>query len=288
MNKFSDKILQEITKRDIKPIPKWLFICSQITWWFLFSLSILVGSLTVAFSIFMIKGQDWDVFSKNKMSLAHTIMVVTPYIWIVVLGILAGLSSFYFKHIKKAYKKPFKKMFLGSIVLSLIIGVSLSFTDLVGHFDNYLSTRCPVCQKALDSQSMAWMRPEQGFLSGVITDSADGYLIINDLKNNHWRLIFNDQSTVQAEADLAIGQKIKVIGITTDRAGEFLITQIKPWSCNCFEACGPSCGGKCAQAKNSGCQATSSTETESSCQHCNAQSGSCSSKKENSCGSRSK
>ena len=240
MNELSDKVLQKIKDQNIRPLPRFLFRLLQGFWLLLFFLSVVIGALAVAFAIFMISEQDWDVFAKHSMVLLHTLMVTLPYIWLGLLGILALLSSFYFKHTKRGYKKSFANVFAVSIVLSLSLGTLFWSSGKMAVLNDYLAAHCQACEKRLDSRPSAWNRPQMGFLMGEIKESTTAGLKILAPDGKTWTIELTGESYIQPMADLSVGQTIKIVGTQT-ATDSFEATEIKAKTCNCLKACGQSC-----------------------------------------------
>jgi len=198
MKKVSQKTLDFIKKKNIKPVPRSIFILKNLIFWLLYIISLTIGAISTAIIIF-----DYQNHRLHQI----------PYIWFFLFLFFIVLSVFNFQKTKKSYLFPLPLILISNLFLSILFGSQVIKLNL----NTY--------QKISPQVFTSWQDPKNGYLAGRVISaySPTKYLFV-DLAGNHWQLI--------SPSPLIVGTQVKLIGTATDN--NFNIKEIRPWfGCGC-------------------------------------------------------
>jgi len=222
MTKTSKKILDKIEKEHIKPRPKWQFVAMHILMFVLFGLTIFLGALAVSVILVKVMASDWSVIPR----LPGGPLLVLPYLWILLFGIMILVASFLFEQTEKGYKHNLWIVAIASIGLSIILG-SLLFAVRVGEgVEDGLREHFKPYKQYVEMREKAWHAPEHGVLPGrVIEIEKDIMILLDDLKGLKWDVDITDAKMPMRP--IKIDQIIIVVGKKTGE-GEFDADGVRP------------------------------------------------------------
>lgn len=227
MNNLSKKIWQKIQQEHIKPINKKIFYLKRGVLWLIGILSLILGALTTAIIIFMIKNIDFDIAHRFSQSKAGFTFLALPYFWLLLLIIFSLAVYYNYRHTKYGYRLKLGFIILIFILSNLILGLGAYALDWGHKLEDTISKNFPFYQK-IDTQNYLWHATEKGLLAGTIISFQENNLTISDYQNKTWQLILKDNNLATG---LKSGEKIKIIGEQTGES-EFLVEEIRPW-CGC-------------------------------------------------------
>ena len=209
---ISDKTLDLINKQKIRPIPKLEFVMKNWGLWLGFVISI--GLLILG------TGVSWFSLFDN---------IITPYMWLFVTIIFLGLSFFLFEKTKRAYRFPKWQIIISIILIGLIIGGIFFKIGLANKLDKRLESRFGFYRQMVPMKMQVWNNPEQGYLSGEITNVTDiTNFQIKDFNENIWT-ITGVNPLIKGRVQVVVGEEIKIIGTKTGD-NFFEAKEIRPWS----------------------------------------------------------
>jgi hypothetical protein len=208
---ISDKTLNLIAKRKIKPIPKWEFIAKNWVLWT--SLIICLILLILGFSLTIFG------FIDN---------IIVPYLWSFIAVIFLLVTYFLFEKTKGAYHFPKWQILISITVLGLIIALAFFKIGLALKLDKSLDN-LPYYRQMVPMKLTAWSNPQSGYLSGTITKIIDkNSFELIDFSKKFW-IISTENAIVRGRVSLIIGQEIKLIG-TQNSDTNFKADEIRPWT----------------------------------------------------------
>jgi len=187
MSQVTDKILDTIKGKQLKPKPRWHFVMRQILIWFTSLLSVVVGSSAFSVILFRMVNNDWEVLKFiNRSPVAH-ILNTLPYIWIVLLILFIALAYYNARHTKGVYKYQAYWFIVGSILISIILG-SIFYTVGFGPRVHYAAEKLTFIKKFMYDRDKIWMNADEGFIAGEVTEmlSGVGMFELKDLDNKLW------------------------------------------------------------------------------------------------------
>jgi hypothetical protein len=208
---ISDKALNLIAKRKIRPIPKWEFIAKNWALWI----------ALIACLILLILG-----FALTIFGLVDNIII--PYLWSFIALVFFIISYFLFEKTKGAYHFQKWQVILFITLLGLTIGTAFFKMGFATRIDKSLDS-FPYYRQMVPQKIAAWSNPQLGYLSGTITKiiNKNSFELI-DFSKNFW-IISTENTLVRGRVTLEIGSEIKLIG-TQNSNNNFIADEIRPWT----------------------------------------------------------
>ena len=207
---ISELTLKTITKKQIKPIPKWEFMAKNWTLW-----TGIVASLIV-----LIIGLGLVIFGVIDD-------IISPYFWLVVAVIFFGLSYILFQKTKRAYHFPKWQVVVAMIILGLIIGGILFKSGLARRIDRSMENNIPRYRQVAPMKTATWTNPEAGYLSGEIVRINENNFEIKDFEGKKWTIV--GTPLVKGRVSIQVGEEIKIVG-SQNNENTFEGTEVRPWS----------------------------------------------------------
>ena len=212
MPNISDEVLKVIEKKQIIPKPRWLFLLKNYIIWIFFTIFLIFGSLAVSTILFIITTHDWDIYDYLDRSFLKHVFISIPHFWIVIFAVLILLAYYSFAHTKYGYREAISRVFLGSIIGSLILGTALFFCGVNSQVHEIFSKNIPFYDDLIYCKEDIWDKPERGLLSGEVVDIKNkNEFILRDFKGNTWQII-GDNIMWPVNIVPQKGIEIKIIG----------------------------------------------------------------------------
>lgn len=224
MENLSEKIINEIQKKSLKPVPRWVFITKRIVLWLPGILCTLIGSIAIYGIMYGATNSGWEFRHFTHPSTSEFILENIPYIWILSF-ILFYLFTFNFiRKTNYGYKYKRATILLSSLLISIILGelvfilinkkvVSYSFG-----FEKYTK----------QTEMSKWSSPEKGRVLGVITDIKNEELIvITDREGKTW-IVNMAKIPKEIKESAQLGRNIRVLGDISD-PDNFIACALFPW-----------------------------------------------------------
>ncbi len=206
---ISELTLKTITKKQIKPIPRWEFIAKNWTLW--------TGIL--ASLVLLIIGLGLVMFGVIDN-------IISPYFWGLVVTVFFILVFSLFQKTKRAYHFPKWQVVMVISIVGLIIGGVVFRTGLARKIDLDLETNIPRYRQIAPMKTAAWTNPSEGYLSGEIIKIDKSYFEIKDFEGKKW--IITGTPLIKGRIQLVVGEEIKIIGIQ-EGENTFESTEVRPW-----------------------------------------------------------
>ncbi len=209
---IASKILDSIKKKDIKPKPKWEFLVREYAIWGLGIFSILIGALAFAVIVYLVVNNDWDVYGEVNSNIFAFIFLTLPYFWLVLVAGLVLAVIYNFRHTKYGYRYHWAIVVLGSIFLSVGLGVIFHRVGWGEAIDDTLGRRAPLYGTVINPRLHLWMQPEQGLLAGVVVEViTPEEFFLYDLSREKW-LVEAHNTLFHPMIIIEPGREIKMIG----------------------------------------------------------------------------
>ncbi len=163
---LSQKVLTDIKEQKIAAKPRWEFLLKDYFIWFLFVISVIVGSLAVSVIIFVYRNNALSLMMK-RLGISED-MFELPYFWLLILLVFIVIAYYNFHHTKQGYKYSVYWVMLASVLVSILGGTALYFLKGGQQLEQAVYQRLPLYQKMVEKKGKLWLDPEQGRLAGVI------------------------------------------------------------------------------------------------------------------------
>jgi len=227
MMKASEKLLQKIRERDVKPTPKWRFTLRNSLLSAAFVAAVLLGALAFSVVLFAIQQTDFDLLSHITHSRLELFLGLLPIFWIVMLLVFLGIAIYSVQYSPRGYKFTAAKMAGYSAAFSVLLGALFFIAGGAQRLERAFEANLSVYQSVQEKKARLWSMPEDGYLSGEIEEAGADALRIKDFSGKEWTVHF-EGAFIPPVVLLERGETIKLIGEITAK-GEFTASEIRPW-----------------------------------------------------------
>lgn len=225
---LSQKIIDKIKTEKIEPLPRWRFLVMDSGWWFLFAISVVVGSLVFALLFKNIADNDWSVYGTLGETFTSKIFFTLPYLWLGLLVLVIFLAWRELKQTRRAYRRNLTLILGACLSLSFFSGALIYQFGASDDLDEALSIIFPQYQAFQIHQSGLWDKPEIGFLAGEIVAVADAdNFLLKDVDQKVW-IISGRNIVWDGQARPQVRSLVKITGFLTDDH-HFIAQNVRLW-----------------------------------------------------------
>lgn len=227
------EVLTRIEKDALCPHPKYFFGSKECAVWSLWFLTVLLGALSIAVTLFVVMHRQYSFYEVTHTSFFSFVVDVLPYLWITVFSIMVIFAVYNLRHTKHGYRYPLWKILGSSVILSLaggsllhLAGVGFSLDRTIGNFSKDYTS-----QEKLELRF--WQNPDEGRLVGVFLDSEDGVplplMVLEDTRGTRWEMDVTELN----DTDIRIiekGKQVRVLGVLENSLpAQFFACAVFPW-----------------------------------------------------------
>jgi hypothetical protein len=228
MSELSKNVIEKIRGKHIKPLPKWMFIAGHIVVWGLFILSIVIGSAAVSlglYKIFVIN--DWELVGRLPGGGVGGFLLILPYMWILIMGLMIFVAFKLFEKTEKGYKlNPWIVIAL-SLVISFILGSILFASRTAEGMENFMRQNIKPYKTFVEIREEVWHAPETGILPGrIVAVEGDVMIMMDDFNGKTWKVDITD-AKLPPMMIFKVGDLIIAVGEVTG-IDEFEAEGIRP------------------------------------------------------------
>ncbi|MBT3817570.1 MAG: hypothetical protein HOE80_04130 [Candidatus Magasanikbacteria bacterium] len=225
-NDLGKKILDNLQKKHIHPIPKIWFLGKEgFFWGALFGglIAAIIGSATFVFVLF---SQDWDVGSQLAQGWWNFLFQIFPFFLAVFIIVLACLIYISIRQTCSGYKYRALFLILPIVFIIMSVGGVIHFFGGGEKTDTFIKAHIPAYHDMHIKRMRMWHQPERGFLAGkIISIQEENVIILEDMTNTIWTVHIEDLEKYHL---IRVGMRIKMIGEMLD-VHIFSATTIRPW-----------------------------------------------------------
>ncbi|MCA9356642.1 hypothetical protein KC872_00375, partial [Candidatus Kaiserbacteria bacterium] len=202
--------------------------CQECMVWTAWVISVLIGSLAVAISVFVVTHHQYALYEATHENFLTFMVEVLPYVWLIAFAVMVYVAVFNLRHTKHGYRYSITMILSSSIILSFAGGSALQYFGLGYQIDNILGYQMSMYMSQDKLERKMWQAPEEGRLVGkqvAKTVASTTIVIFEDMMGDRWQMNISELSDLDME-HLASGQTVRLLGEATN--SEFKI----------FHACG--------------------------------------------------
>lgn len=226
---FGKKVLDTIKQEKIKPKPRWEFLLKDYFLWALFLVAVFVGSISVSIIIFVFQSEILDRPAPPQGHPMDSLIFSIPYFWLLVLALFLVIAYFNFRYTKSGYRYNALKVFLASIVLSIIFGAALHVIGLSHRAERATYDRIPLYKNIMEHRAQKMISPEDGHLGGIFINKTEEFIELKAFDGKIWQV---DVSSLEEEEISEIlfepGIRIMILGEQISD-NEFLANELMMW-----------------------------------------------------------
>ncbi len=225
-------VIEMIDEKNVCPRSRWFFVCKETLVWIFWGLSVVVGALAVAVSLFVISHKPYALYEATHENFLTFIVGALPYIWILLFAITAYLAIRNLRHTKRGYRYCAWKVVVSSLVLSLAGGAVLQLFGFGYAIDHKLGEEMRMYMSQEKMEMKLWQTPTDGRLIGkqvLSTLAPTSTVIFEDSLGTRWNLTVSELMPMDLNL-LESGQKVRIVGTTSDiTTKQFHACGVFPW-----------------------------------------------------------
>ena len=223
----SKKIIEKIKAENIQPIPRWKFVLKNVSVWTAFGIAVLLGALAFSVVLFSIQQSEFDLLSHMSHSRLEFFLGLLPFFWIISLVAFLVLAIFSIQRSKKGYKFTSSRLVGISTALSILLGALFFIAGGAERLENAFAVNVELYESIQEKKVQIWMNPEDGFLSGTISETASDYFILEDFDGKTWEVRYQG-AFIPPSVLVEAGEKVKLVGEITEKK-TFQAEEVRPW-----------------------------------------------------------
>lgn len=230
-------VLQRIEYDNVQPYSRLFFQSKECFIWMIWLLTLLLGSLAVAVTIYVSMSVPYTLYEITHNNLLTAFVTALPYIWIVIFMLTAYLAIINFRHTRYGYRYQVYTVLGGSIALSLVAGAALQMAG-GGYVLDQTIGEMVVAYPSYEKRRLAlWQQPQEGRMIGVLVPLDER----EDNNPEEQQFVFRDQDEVVWNLDTselderdvvllreAGQQPVRIIGTLT-ASDVFHVCGVFPW-----------------------------------------------------------
>jgi hypothetical protein len=229
--KLTTCIFERIEAEQVCPRPRWFFHSRECVVWTLWLLSVIVGALAVAVTLYTLTVRQYALYEVTHGSFWWSLAAALPYVWLVAFVGMVVFAVYNLRHTKRGYRYPLWQIIVSSMVVSVGVGGALH-TIGWGHLaDTMLGERWAMYQSQQKYERALWQQPSAGRLVATMVGSTSEphSIIMRDVDGVEW--VVDMASVSKADHDLLqSGLPVKVLGMVhQDTAGVFTACGSAAW-----------------------------------------------------------
>lgn len=229
---LKSQILSRIEEESVTPRARWIYTARESALWGLWILTILIGSLAIAVSIFVVVSRNYALYEATHETFLTSMIEFLPYLWIAIFVFMVVFAIYNLRHTKNGYRYPLWQIFASSLVLSVAGGGVLHIAGVGYMIDHQIGLFAPRYQSQEKMEARLWQNPEKGRLLGYFIEYDD---------TNRARAIFEDINGVRFDTDISelsglseelteAGTKVRLLGeLISNEPPNFHACAVFPW-----------------------------------------------------------
>lgn len=223
--------MNRIECEGICPRSKTFFTTRECAVWALWGLSVIIGALAVAVTLFVITHRQYALYEATHDDFLTFMVGVLPYLWIIVFALMVGVGMYNLRHTKSGYRYPLWQIFGSSMVLSLAGGSALHMFGFGYNIDHQLGQQMRLYESQEKMEMNLWQSPADGRLMGRLVEAPRPPLAtatFADVSGKTWQIDMSDLAP--HEQDLLLREDtVRLIGVLDQDTLLFHSCGAFPW-----------------------------------------------------------
>ncbi len=229
---LKETLFERIECEQVCPRSRLFFQTREYVVWAAWLVSVLIGALAVAVSLFVVTHRQYEIYEATHKNLLTLMIDALPYIWVVAFGLMIFTAIYNLRHTKHGYRYPLWAIVGSSLVLSFAGGSTLQFFGFGYTIDNIVGSHMGMYVSQEKFERRLWQNPKEGRLIGmrVLSESVPTTtLIFEDINGQRWQM--NTEELRDRDLKLLSSQKtVRLLGKCTDmESGVFHVCGVFPW-----------------------------------------------------------
>ncbi len=222
------QVLQRITKEQICPRSRWFFRSIECVVWTSWFVSVLVGAVAIAVTLYAIRLRQYDFFEITHDNSWWLIVDTLPYLWLATLVVVVWLAVYNVRRSNRGYRYALWLVLGSSILASLFLGSVFHLLNVGFMVDRSFGQYMPTYPSQIKYDEARWQQPDAGRLIGrlyVPAVASSTLLQFIDMHEVVW--VVETRDLLPDDQILLVSQaKVRLLGV------------LQPEEANVFHACG--------------------------------------------------
>ncbi len=224
----SEKILERIKDAKVTPRSRLFFSLKNAAFWLLAGVSVLVGALAVSSILFRLINIPRVLPPGLPPPPFAVVFHLVPVLWIALFTAFSYLAYREVRSTKRGYRYELPPLLLMLLILTAGLGFAFYETGTGIVLDRFAARHVPFQRDLEGLQRERWLRPENGFLVGRLTDVTPAGIRISDPKEVVWEITFSESISDEKKGRLESGERVGVRGRVLDAdANTFLACDVR-------------------------------------------------------------
>ncbi len=229
---ITSRILDRIATEHITPRRRLVFVLREWGVWILWFLTVLIGALAVAVSLYVAMNAEYAMFEATHANFFTFVIEVLPYVWLGLFAVMSLVAIKQLRHTKHGYRYSTATILGSSLLCSIVGGGVFHYMGFGFALDGLLGKQIGYYMSMEKMDLKMWQKPEAGRLVGVLvprpeTTQSDTPLMFEDIRGVRWEI--GDSELTDREMYLLMNvMRVRLLGTST-APGLFHVCGVFPW-----------------------------------------------------------
>lgn len=230
-NPLVDSVMSRIKTEKILPRSRAYFLVQNYGIWFLWLLTMIIGAMAVAVSLFTLVYRYLDIHEAIRETFWLYSFEVLPYIWLLLVVLMAIFAVYNLRHTNHGYRYSLANLVASSLIGSLGGGIVLYVFGFGFLIDSALGTYLVSYDSQDKVEQYLWQEPKDGRLIGnLLVERVDYDGQFNFIDSNSFLWYLNtEELTPESLKLLNSGAPVRLLGLVTgEEQPIFLVCEVLP------------------------------------------------------------
>lgn len=224
---IKNRVLHEIQSKQIAPISKEWWRFRELAVWCLWFVSVMIGGVALSVVWYASLHGWYGLYEAADMSPFLLVLSYIPKVWLVVFGLMLGLSYYHVRNLKRGYTYPFWQIIGSSFIFSVIGGIVLHLGGFNMLIDRSVGAYMPMYMTQEKMELAHWQQPAAGKLVGVFGTSTGKIAYFTDVADQVWEV--DTRYLEPRDRELMTHKKqVRLFG-SVARTNRFVACAVFPW-----------------------------------------------------------
>ena len=159
-------VFDRIERENVCPRSRLFFQSRECVVWSLWLLTVLVGALAIAVSLFVVTHRRYALYEATHDNFLTFFATVLPTVWVVIFLLMIGFAIYNVRHTRRGYRRPLWMIAASSVVLSFAGGSLLQMLGLGAVIDREFGDLMATYPSQERMERALWQAPAEGRLVG--------------------------------------------------------------------------------------------------------------------------
>lgn len=212
-------VFDRIERENVCPRSRLFFQSRECVVWSLWLLTVLVGALAIAVSLFVVTHRRYALYEATHDNFLTFFATVLPTVWVVIFLLMIGFAIYNVRHTRRGYRRPLWMIAASSVVLSFAGGSLLQMLGLGAVIDREFGDLMATYPSQERMERALWQAPAEGRLVGRMEGPvgvATGTIWFTDVTGQRWQVTITDFYPADHEV-LSTRERVRLLGVPTTK-----------------------------------------------------------------------